>query len=131
MKIIIFGCGKIGRTIIESLVDEGHDFVAVDREKSVIDEVTDIYDVMGLCGNGVDSDTMTEAGVEDTELFIAVTGSDELNMLACFLAKKMGAKYTLARIRNPEYNDESLSIMKQYLDLSVALTPEKLVAKEI
>lgn len=131
MKIIIFGCGKIGRTIIESLVDEGHDIVAVDREKSVIDEVTDIYDVMGLCGNGVDSDTMTEAGVEDTELFIAVTGSDELNMLACFLAKKMGAKYTLARIRNPEYNDESLSIMKQYLDLSVALTPEKLVAKEI
>ena len=131
MKIIIFGCGKIGRTIIESLVDEGHDIVAVDREKSVIDEVTDIYDVMGLCGNGVDSDTMTEAGVEDAELFIAVTGSDELNMLACFLAKKMGAKYTLARIRNPEYNDESLSIMKQYLDLSVALTPEKLVAKEI
>ena len=131
MKIIIFGCGKIGRTIIESLVDEGHDIVAVDREKSVVDEVTDIYDVMGLCGNGVDSDTMTEAGVEDTELFIAVTGSDELNMLACFLAKKMGAKYTLARIRNPEYNDESLSIMKQYLDLSVALTPEKLVAKEI
>ena len=131
MRIIIFGCGKIGKTIIESLVDEGHNIVAVDRSKSVVDEVTTMYDVMGLCGNGVDSDTMEEAGVEDAELFIAVTGSDELNMLACFLAKKMGAKYTLARIRNPEYNDESLGIMKQYLDLSVALTPEKLVAKEI
>ena len=131
MRIIIFGCGKIGKTIIESLVDEGHNIVAVDRSKSVVDEVTTMYDVMGLCGNGVDSDTMEEAGVEDAELFIAVTGSDELNMLACFLAKKMGAKYTLARIRNPEYNDESLGIMKQHLDLSVALTPEKLVAKEI
>jgi phosphate:Na+ symporter len=131
MRIIIFGCGKIGKTIIESLVDEGHNIVAVDRSKSVVDEVTTMYDVMGLCGNGVDSDTMEEAGVEDAELFIAVTGSDELNMLACFLAKKMGAKYTLARIRNPEYNDESLGIMKQHLDLSVALTPDKLVAKEI
>lgn len=131
MRIIIFGCGKIGKTIIESLVDEGHNIVAIDRSKSVVDEVTTMYDVMGLCGNGVDSDTMEEAGVEDAELFIAVTGSDELNMLACFLAKKMGAKYTLARIRNPEYNDDSLGMMKQYLDLSVALTPEKLVAKEI
>ena len=131
MKIIIFGCGKIGRTIIESLVDEGHDIVAVDSNRSVVDEVTDIYDVMGLCGNGVDSDTMSEAGIDEAELFVAVTGSDELNMLACFLAKKMGAKYTLARIRNPEYNDDSLGIMKHHLDLSVVLTPEKLVAKEI
>ncbi len=131
MKIIIFGCGKIGRTIIESLLDEGHDIVAVDSDRGVVDEVTNIYDVIGLCGNGVDSNTMAEAGIEDTELFIAVTGSDELNMLACFLAKKMGAKYTLARIRNPEYNYESLGMMKQHLELSVALTPEKLVAKEI
>lgn len=131
MKIIIFGCGKIGRTVIESLVDEGHDIVAVDSDQSVIEEITNTYDVMGLCGNGVDSDTMSEAGISDTELFIAVTGSDELNMLACFLAKKLGSKHTLARIRSPQYNDESLGIMKQHLDLSVAMNPEMLVAKEI
>lgn len=131
MKIIIFGCGKIGRTIIESLVGEGHDIVAVDSDQSVIEDVTNMYDVMGLCGNGVDSDTMSEAGIDKAELFIAVTGSDELNMLACFLAKKMGANHTLARIRNPEYNDESLGIMKQHLNLSVAMNPERLVAREI
>ncbi len=131
MKIIIFGCGKIGRTVIESLVDEGHDIVAIDSDQSVIEEITNTYDVMGLCGNGVDSDTMSEAGISDTELFIAVTGSDELNMLACFLAKKLGAKQTLSRIRSPQYNDESLGIMKQHLDLSVAMNPEMLVAKEI
>ncbi|MBE6929685.1 MAG: Trk system potassium transporter TrkA [Ruminococcaceae bacterium] len=131
MKIVIFGCGKIGTSIIESLVGEGHDIVVVDKDPGVVEEVSNIYDVMGLCGSGVDSDIMSEAGVADAELFIAVTGSDELNMLGCFLAGKMGARYTVARIRNPEYNDESLGFIKQHLDLSVALNPERLVAQEI
>ncbi len=131
MKIVIFGCGKIGTTIISSLAGEGHDIVAMDKEQSVIEEVTNLYDVMGLCGNGVDSNTMLEAGVEEAELFIAVTGSDELNMLACFLARKMGAKHTIARIRTPEYNDESLMFLKQHLDLSLALNPDLLAAQEI
>ena len=131
MKIIIFGCGKIGTTIIESLVGEGHDIVAVDKDPKVVEEVTNIYDVMGLCGNGVDSETMTEAGTADAELFVAVTGSDELNMLSCFLARRMGAKHTIARIRTPEYNDESLSFMKHQLDISVALNPDLLCAHEI
>ena len=131
MKIIIFGCGKIGSTIISSLSGEGNDIVAVDKNPQAVEEITNMYDVIGLCGNGVDSDTMQEAGVADCELFVAVTGSDELNMLGCFLARKMGAKYTVARIRNPEYNDESLGLMKQHLDLSVALNPERSIAREI
>jgi len=88
MKIIIFGCGKIGTTIISSLTGEGHEIVAMDKDPSVVEEVTNLYDVMGLCGMGVDSDTMNEAGAGEAELFVAVTGSDELNMLACFLARK-------------------------------------------
>ena len=131
MKIIIFGCGKVGTTIIESLTGEGHDIVAMDKNPDIIEEVSTLYDVMGLCGNGVDSDTMKEAGVEDAELFVAVTGSDELNMLACFLAEKMGAKHTMARIRTPEYNDESLVFMKQHLNLSMVLNPDLLTAHEI
>lgn len=131
MKIVIFGCGKIGTTIISSLTGEGHDIVAMDKEQHVIEEVTNLYDVMGLCGNGVDSDTMKEAGVDEAELFIAVTGSDELNMLACFLARKMGAKHTIARIRTPEYNDESLMFLKQHLDLSQSINPDLLAAQEI
>ena len=131
MKIIIFGCGKIGTTIISNLTGEGHDIVAIDKNQPVIAEVSNTYDVMGLCGNGVDSDTMSEAGVEDAELFVAVTGSDELNMLACFLAGKMGAKHTIARIRTPEYNDDSLDFMKQHLNLSLSLNPDLLTADEI
>lgn len=131
MKIIIFGCGKIGATIIQSLAGEGHDIVALDKDSAVVEEVSNLYDVMGICGMGVDSDTMNEAGVEDAELFVAVTGSDELNMLACFLARKMGAKHTIARIRTPEYNDESLGFMKQHLNISMALNPDLLASHEI
>jgi len=131
MKIIIFGCGKIGTTIIESLVGENHDIVAVDSDPKVVEDVTNIYDVIGLCGNGIDADTMNEAGVADAELFVAVTGSDELNMLGCFLARKMGSRHTVARIRQPGYNDDSLGFLKQQLNLSIALNPDRQVAYEI
>ena len=131
MKIIIFGCGKIGATIISALSGEGHDIVAVDRNPQVVEETTTTYDVMGLCGNGVDSDTLIEAGAEEAELFVAVTNSDELNMLGCFLARKMGTKHTIARIRNPEYNDNSLTFLKQTLDLSMSLNPELIAAHDM
>lgn len=131
MKIIICGCGKIGSTILASLVSEGHDVVALDRDPDVITEVTNIHDVMGVCGNGADCETLEDAGISKTELFIAVTDSDEVNMLACFLAKRMGAAYTIARIRNPEYNDASLDFMKRELGLSLAINPELLAAKEL
>ena len=131
MKIIVVGCGKIGSTIISNLVSEGHDVVAVDNSSETITEMTNIYDVMGVCGNGVDCDVLDEAGVENAELFVSVTGSDEFNMLSCYIAKRMGAKQTIARIRNPEYNDNGLVFLKQNLNLSMTINPELLVAKEL
>jgi len=131
MNIIIAGCGKIGTTIISSLVEEGHNIVVIDNDPSVITEITNIYDVMGISGNCVDSDILNEAGVENAELFISVADSDELNMLSCFIAKNLGAKYTVARIRNPEYNDKSLGFMKKHLQLSMAINPEHLAAQEL
>lgn len=131
MKIIVAGCGKIGTTLISSLVSEGHDIVAIDNNPAVLSEITNVYDVMSLCGNGVDSDILEEAGIAEADLFIAVAGSDELNMLSCFLARKLGAKYTIARIRNPEYNDKSLSFMRQELELSMAINPERLAAHDL
>ena len=131
MKIIVSGCGKIGSTIIASLVAEGHDVVALDENREVVTEMTNIYDVMGVCGNCADCETLADADIEKTELFIAVTGSDELNMLSCFLAKRMGASCTAARIRNPEYNDASLDFMKRELGLALAINPELLAAKEL
>ena len=131
MKIIIVGCGKIGTPIVENLVKEGHDVVAVDRSASAVEEINNIYDAMCVCGNGSDNDTLSEAGVERCDLFVAVTGSDETNMLSCFLARRMGAKHTIARIRNPEYNDRSLGYLCQQLELSMAINPELQTAHEL
>ena len=131
MNILIVGCGKIGSTILASLTNEGHDITAIELDRDILAEITNVYDVMGVCGNGADCDTLAEAGVADAEMFIAVTGSDELNMLACYLAGRMGARHTIARIRNPEYNDKSLTFMKQELGLSMAINPELLAAREL
>ncbi len=131
MKIIVIGCDKTGATIIESLVSEGHDVLAIDQDLKKLESITNIHDVMAVCGNGADFDTLKEAGAENAELVIAVTGSDEFNMLSCFLAKRMGAQYTIARIRNPQYNDKGLNFVKQQLDISLVINPEQLVAKEL
>ena len=131
MKIIIVGGGKVGATLIENLEAEGHDITVVDRNQKVIDEISNIYDVMCVCGNAVDNDTLNEAQVSKAELLISVTDSDEINMLICFIAKKMGAAYTVARVRDPEFNDKRMAQVKQYLDISLAINPELLAAQEI
>ena len=131
MKIIIVGCGKIGSSILADLVAEGHDVIGIDSKQSVIDELSNLYDVMCLCGNGADSDILSEVGADKADLFVAVTGSDEMNMLSCFLARKMGAAYTVARIRNPEYNDKSMSFLRKNLELSDTINPEYAAAQEI
>ncbi|MBR3589167.1 MAG: Trk system potassium transporter TrkA [Clostridia bacterium] len=131
MNIVIVGCGKIGRALVENLSAEGHDITVIDNNPTVVSEITNMYDVIGLCGNGADSDILVEAGIENVELFAAFSGSDELNMLSCFVARRMGAKHTIARIRNLEYNDRSLGILRQHLNLSMAVNPEKLAAREI
>ncbi len=131
MKIIVVGCGKIGVALIESLVHEGHDVVAIDHSPEILGEVSNVYDVISACGNGTDWDLLMEADTKNADLFISVTGSDELNMLSCFLAKKMGAKHTVARIRNPEHNDGSLAFLRQQLEISLVINPERLVAREL
>ncbi|MBQ0111116.1 MAG: Trk system potassium transporter TrkA, partial [Oscillospiraceae bacterium] len=129
--VIVAGCGKIGQNLIENLVKEGHNIVAVDRSGEVLSEVTDLYDITSVIGNAVDCDILSEAGIENCDIFIAMTGSDEFNMLSCYLAKKMGAKETIARIRNPEFNDKSLSFLRQHLFLSMSINPEALTAKDL
>lgn len=130
MKIIVVGCGKIGTALIESLVAEEHDIIVIDSNRKVLEEINNIYDVMCVCGNGADSDVLEEADAASADLFIAVTNSDELNMLSCFFARKMGAKHTVARIRKTDYNDKSLNFMKQTLSLSMPINPEYRAAKE-
>ena len=131
MKIIVAGCGKIGKSIVDNLVEENHEILVIDKKPEIVDEITNIYDVMGICGNCADSDIVAEANAKECDLYIAVTDSDELNMLSCFVAKRMGAKNTIARIRAPEYNDSSLVFMKNNLEISMPINPERLAAREL
>ena len=131
MKIIITGCGKVGKTILQSMLKEKHEVVVLDNDAKIIEETTNLYDVMGLCGNCTSYADLQEAGAGQAELFIAVTASDELNMLSCFIAKKLGAKHTVARIRNTSLTDENLEFLKQSLELSMIINPEFLTAKFI
>ena len=131
MNIIVVGCGKIGRTIVSSLVEEKHNVVAIDNNINVINEISNIFDVMGVYGSGTDCETLIEAGVENCELFVSATSSDELNMLSCYIARKMGAAHTIARIRKPEYNMKSQGFLKEQLNLSMSINPEMLAAREM
>ena len=131
MKIIIVGGGKVGKTIIESMLKEKHEVILVDNDPAVVGNVTNLYDVMGICANGTEYEKLLEAGADKADLFIAVTGSDELNMLSCFAAKKIGARHTVARVRNSEYSTASWGFMKQQLEISMAVNPEKLAAEAI
>lgn len=131
MKIIIVGCGKIGKSLAEKLVAEGHDVAVIDKSPEVIEDVTNAYDVIGVCGIGTDCEVLDEAGASRADIVIGTTGSDELNMLSCFIARTLGAKNTVARIRDPEYNDKSLGFMVNQLQLSAALNPEASAAHTI
>ena len=131
MNIIVVGCGKIGTTVLESLVAEGHNVTAVDNRPLPLAEITNIHDVMTVCGNGADCETLADAGAADADLLVAATGSDEVNMLCCHVAKQIGVANTVARIRKPEFNDTSLLKMKDLLGLSLAINPDRLAATEM
>ena len=130
MKIVIIGDGKIGNTLCEQLENEGHDIVVIDNDETALRELSDSKDVLCVCGNGALKDIQLEAGADKCDLLIACTPKDELNMLCCLLAKKLGAKKTIARVRNPEY-DMQLNVIKDELGLSMGLNPELEAAREI
>ena len=131
MKIVIAGCGKIGTAILKRLVKEDHDIVVMDHNPDIIANVMESYDVMGICTSSTDCASLRDANVGDAELFIATTDSDEHNMLSCLFAKRMGAKYTVARIRDKANNNENLKFIKDQLDISMVINPEILMAKSI
>ena len=103
MKIIIVGIGKVGYAIAEQMTGENHDLVVIDRNNAVLDHVDSMLDVMCVEGNGASASVLLEAGVREADLLIAVSENDEVNLICCLMAKKLGAKHTVARVRNPEY----------------------------
>jgi len=130
MKITVIGIGKVGYTVAEELIGENHDVTLVDKSKEVLSDALGSLDAIGVNGNGATAETLSEAGVKESDLVIALTGSDEVNLLCCLIAKKLGAKSTIARVRNPEYHRD-LSIFSDSLGLTMAVNPEYEAAEEI
>ncbi len=130
MKIIIIGDGKIGSVLAEQLSREAHEVTLIDRSDKALEQSNIDLDVMVVEGDGTSHAVQKEAGVEQADLAIACTGADELNLLCCLIAKKLGAKHTIARVRNPKYAQE-LNLIKDDLGLSMSINPERDCAVEM
>ena len=130
MHIIIVGCGKVGRTLAEQLQEEEIDLTLIDTVEKTINEVTEDIDAMGIVGNGASINTLMEAGISTADILIAVTASDELNLLCCLIAQKTGSCQTIARVRNPIYSQE-IGFIKEKLGISMIINPEYAAAQEI
>lgn len=130
MRIIIVGCGNVGSAIAEQLSYEGHNITVVDVNEKLVNGVSDAYDVLGVVGNGASLNIQREAGVDNADLLIAVTGADELNLLCCLIARKAGGCHTIARVSNPVYSRE-IGFIKEELGLSMIINPQMAAAQEI
>ena len=130
MQIIIIGAGTVGTAICKRLSAEGHSITVIDKDPDALHDISNICDVFGVGGNGADVAVLREAGAEKTELLIALTVSDEVNILACSAAKKLGTHHAIARVRTPEYA-ELMNFMKEEMPLSFTVNPDLAVAKSI
>lgn len=129
MKIVIVGAGKIGMALIEQLATE-HNVTVIDQNPQRVENIVNAYDVMGVCGNGANYGIQQEAQVDKADLLISTGPSDETNIFICLVAKKLGVRRTIARIRNPEY-EEQLRFMREDLGLSMSINPDRAAAREI
>ena len=131
MNIIIAGCGKVGQKIAQHLHSELiHNITVIDVRPNAVQDLANQTDVMGVVGSVISTDVMEEAGIKTADILIAVTGSDELNMLACLLAKKLGKCQTIARVRKPEYA-KVLKLFREELSLALVINPEQAAASEM
>lgn len=130
MKIIIVGDGKVGYSLAEHLSQEDHAVTIIDKNPEALRKANENLDVMCIRGNGVSTKIMMEAGIKNADLLIAATSSDEMNMVCALTGKKLGAKHTVARIRDPEYANE-LTVLKTELGLDLVINPEQAASREV
>lgn len=130
MKIVIIGAGKVGEYLIDKLADENHDIIVIEKQKNVLERVLSEHDVTGVLGNGADYDILKEAKVDIADCLIAVTLEDNVNIIASVMAKKIGVKYTIARVREPHYMDH-MHFMQKNMGVDLLINPEYQAAKEI
>lgn len=130
MRIIIVGAGKVGEALIENLSKEDHDIVVIDENSNLVEKLVDTYDIIGTVGNGAAYDVQINAGIESSDMLIAVTNADEVNILCCILAKKLGVEYTIARVRNPDYSTQ-IQFMRDEIGINMIINPEFEAANDV
>lgn len=130
MKVIIVGGGKVGELLCADFSNTFDEVTIIDTNELRVEKLVETYDINGLIGNGANSEILLEADAPNTDMFISVSTSDEINMISCIAAKQMGAKYTIARIRNPEYS-KTKEFLKQSLGIDLMVNPEYEAAKQI
>lgn len=130
MKVVIIGDGKVGNKIAEKLADENHDIIVVDKSADALKRSTDALDIISISGDGASKEVLMEANMADADLAIASASTDEFNLLCCLMARKLGAKHTIARVRNPIYYQQ-MEFIKEDLKLSMVVNPDFVAADEI
>ena len=130
MKIVIIGDGKVGYKLARNLSEDNYDVVLIDQDEGKLTEAINNLDINCFAGDGVSASVQEEAGVREADLVIACASTDELNILSCLIARNLGAKHTIARVRNPIYYQQ-IDILKEDLHLSMVINPEYAVANEI
>ena len=131
MRIVIVGAGKLGYSIAELLSGEQNDVVVIDRDESRLEAAKNTLDVLTIAANGASPITMNDPDVRGSDILIAVTAQDEVNMMACILAKKHGIRHTAARIRDTEFLTGAKEYVKENFDIDLLLNPEYITAMEI
>ena len=130
MKIVIAGAGVVGESLCSELSAEGNDVILIEKVEKILNRLVETYDITGLVGNGASYETLLEAGTDTADIFIAATESDELNIISSIVAKKIGTKFTIARVRNPEYSS-NMQFVRKELGISFMINPELEAAKSI
>lgn len=131
MKILIIGSGQVGYFLCERLSGEGHEVTLVDQDRAVVERAQDRLNVLGLVGNGASAETLEEAGIKSADIFIAVTNMDEVNILACLLAREYRVKNLIARTKNIEYTSRRAVLSKEKLGIDLLINPDDAVAEEL
>ena len=130
MKRVIAGAGVVGESLCSELSAEGNDVILIEKVEKILNRLVETYDITGLVGNGASYETLLEAGTDTADIFIAATESDELNIISSIIAKKLGTKFTIARVRNPEYSS-NMQFVREGLGISLMINPEQETAKSI
>lgn len=130
MDIVIIGAGTVGTAVCREIAEEGHNITVIDTDEKVLSELSNTYDVYGVVGTATEISTLRKANIENADLLLAITPSDEINLLCCTAGRKLGAKHSVARIRNPLYT-EMMQLLKSDMNLSLTINPEYGAAKEI